>query len=663
MATGARETDRLLGRGEPGPAGAGAGRAAVAARVVLAGAVGGALWGAARSAMRNYAGAPCRGGPLALGSDCARLGVIWPAANLALAAAAWATMVAATRRAPELAAMGRGQGPGGALVSLHDNRLRVGAAACAVAVAAAGGALMVALLGGGGGGDGRWGVDPQQRVYWQSHCVFWAAAAAAAACDLAAFVRAGCATAGPLFRWPLLAALAAQAAISAAEMLLMLFSGRHASEPVGASVHACAAMAAAALSAAGFVVPLCAHRRGFYLPRADPDSPRPARDNGADSDLGAAPDVIPLEYHTSLTKEKREDIPLVESPEDAHSVVGQLVFSWVTPVLRTGTKTTIGSADLYHLGEENRPLSIWRRFAACRTPGMPLLWALGWTFAPMLGTQAALAVLNAMLEYSQPFFLQRILRAIRLYSSSAGLADPASKRMICLDAVGLLASSLLHSMSVNRVLWIGRIMSLRLQGLLVAELSSKALQRRSKSTGDAEAAADKPADGGDDSKAKASDDDSDDEKDRTADSDGRMANMLTSDLESLGHIAPYLDSVYRTPIAFCIGTWYLYNMLGVSALIGLTLTAIYYPLTKLMMKYLIKLQKKLCALDDERVTMITEVFQGIRAVKLFGWQTRFIDKVRAKRNEEISAWWRLTLLQLPIVFVRATTTSMILVAV
>ncbi|KAJ2714706.1 hypothetical protein H4R19_001586, partial [Coemansia spiralis] len=424
-------------------------------------------------------------------------------------------------------------------------------------------------------------------------------------------------------------------------------------------------MAAAALAVAALVLPLCAHRRGFYLPREDPD---PTRAAGNSDDLVVGPDVIPLEYHTSLTKEKREDIPPVTSPEDAHSMLGQLVFSWVTPVLRIGTKTTIGSADLYHLGAKNRPLSIWRRYASCRTPGMSLLWALVWTFAPQLTTQAALAVLNATLEYSQPFFLQRILRSIRLYGHPApGLAGSVSKRMICLDAAGLLVSSVLHSMSLNRVLWIGRIISLRLQGLLVAELSSKALQRRSKCVSDPEKlATTKAADS--DTKSKSNgkggdDDEDDDEKDRTANSDGRVANMLTSDLESLGHIASYLDGIYRTPIAFCIGTWYLYNMLGVSALIGLALTAMYYPLTRLMMKYLIKMQRKLCALDDERVTMVTEAFQGIRAVKLFGWQSRFIEKVRAKRNEEISAWWRLTFLQLPVVFVRSITTSLILVAV
>ncbi|KAJ1764307.1 hypothetical protein LPJ77_005646, partial [Coemansia sp. RSA 2523] len=352
--------------------------------------------------------------------------------------------------------------------------------------------------------------------------------------------------------------------------------------------------------------------------------------------------------HTPLTRVRANQIPIVVSPEQSHSIIGQLVFSWVTPVLSKGTKVTIDSSDLYHLDSSDKPLSIWRRYVSCRGSGRPLLRALGLTFAPQLCAQGMLALLNAMLAFANPFFMQRILRAIRLYNQGDSEV-PGSKRMIYLDAIGLLLSSLLHSLSSNQVLWIGRKVSLRLQSLLVAELSSKALRRRSKSSAPTE--------------KESEDAKKDDSQDTTAASDGRVANMLTSDLESVGHISSYLNEIYTLPIEFVIGSWYLYNLLGVSALIGLAITVIYYPLTKLMVKYLIKYQRQLMKLDDERVTMLTEVFYGIRAVKLFGWQSRFVAKVQAKRDEEISAWWRLMILQLPVSFVRSLTTSLILVVI
>ncbi|KAJ2887998.1 hypothetical protein IWW38_005024, partial [Coemansia aciculifera] len=74
-------------------------------------------------------------------------------------------------------------------------------------------------------------------------------------------------------------------------------------------------------------------------------------------------------------------------------------------------------------------------------------------------------------------------------------------------------------------------------------------------------------------------------------------------------------------------------------------------------------QKKLMAIEDERVTMITEMFQGIRAVKLFGWQSRFIDRVSSKRREELALYWKLMLLQLPVSFVQSITTSLMLICI
>ncbi|KAJ2339146.1 hypothetical protein GGH92_006852, partial [Coemansia sp. RSA 2673] len=61
--------------------------------------------------------------------------------------------------------------------------------------------------------------------------------------------------------------------------------------------------------------------------------------------------------------------------------------------------------------------------------------------------------------------------------------------------------------------------------------------------------------------------------------------------------------------------------------------------------------------------MITEMFQGIRAVKLFGWQSRFIERVRTKRTEELALYWKLMLLQLPVSFVQSITTSLMLICI
>ncbi|KAJ2395667.1 hypothetical protein GGI23_004218, partial [Coemansia sp. RSA 2559] len=538
-----------------------------------------------------------------------------------------------------------------ASLSFHDNRRRMATAALATAlIAAANGVVYIAAIAQSSGAE-------HQRMYWQSNTVFWIAASLVLMRDLINHARAcrlggsaqhisGCS----VFHWSVAAGALAQFGLSALlEVYYALFTGFHVSEPVGSTAHSRFVILSGVLSFVAALLPLNAHRRGFYLSLGRPQKGVDMQSEDTQI-LAAGRGVEIAEYYTSLTRMQPNQIPVVVSPEASSSLLGQLTFGWVTPVLRLATQYTINGADLYHLGAHDRPLHTWRRFTQCRKPKQPLIRALAATFAPQIIAQAVLAFVSAVLAYAGPFFLQRILLSIRLHGEGDSEGRSSAQRMIYLDAVGMLLSSILHSLSTNRVFWIGRKISLRLHGLLVAELSSKALRRRSKSSSAAK------ADGKD---AK----ETSDESDATASSDGRMANMLTSDLESVGHMSSYLNDFYTLPIGFFLGSWYLYSLLGVPALIGLTLSAIYYPLTRMMVKYHVKYQKRLMALDDERVTMITEMFQGIRAVKLFGWQARFIAKVRAKREEEISAYWRLLLFQLPVSFVRSLTTSLILVAI
>ncbi|KAJ2008050.1 hypothetical protein GGI04_001276, partial [Coemansia thaxteri] len=560
--------------------------------------------------------------------DCVRLGSAWPGVSLALACGVVGGLLlvpcggGGTGRMPLL--------PPPSLV-YKDNRARMGVVAAIVAALGTAWTAFFATH------SARLG-EPQ-RMHWQAQAVLWGAMALGLVRDAVRGSEAA-------FHWTLRVAVCAQLVLCAlAEPYFAIFAARHAAEPVLGSPHMVAALGTALASVAAALVVGCTHRRGFLEPAAT------SRARGAEP----APAHV-REYATPLTRVRAVHEPQVESPEHAASPLGALLFDWVTPLLRRGAHVTIDSGDLYALAAADRPLRVWRRFARVgraggvggegRAPRRPLVRALGATFAVALGAQALLALGSVALAYGAPFFLQRILRSIRQHGAGH-VTLQATSRAVYADAFGLLVSSLAHSLLVNRVLWMGRKVSVRVQGLLVAELSSRALRRRCKTEA-----------------PKAADDSADDEDASSAASaDGRIANMLTSDLESVGHVASYLNEIYTLPIKFVLGAWYLYTLVGVSALIGLTITVVYYPLSKLMVKYLIKYQKRLMAIEDERITMISEMFTGIRAVKLFGWQSRFIEKVKAKRFQELALYWKLMLLQLPVSFVQSITTSLMLVTI
>ncbi|KAJ2837511.1 hypothetical protein FBU31_001129, partial [Coemansia sp. 'formosensis'] len=331
-------------------------------------------------------------------------------------------------------------------------------------------------------------------------------------------------------------------------------------------------------------------------------------------------------------------VPLVESHEFNVSWYSMLAFSWVNDILRRGTARQLEATDLYHLSDIDMPTPNWHRYVRHRKPGRSLLVTVLIVFAPELILQAVLSLINSILLFSGPFFLQRILRSIEMLGGnnggSHGLTAEKSIRSAYLDAFGLLIFTLAASILYNQTMWIGHHIEFRLKGLLVAELSSKTLRRRGKGLWE-------------DNKSKDDSEKDEDEDDSAptalAAADGKIMNLLTADFSKVAEVSAYLDNVYSLPLMLFIGIWYMYLLLGVSALVGLSISVLYIPLSKVLFKYLAKVEDKLTSLSDERIAVITELLQGIKAVKLFGWESRFLDMVDERREHHLTYIWKLLL--------------------
>ncbi|KAI8324864.1 P-loop containing nucleoside triphosphate hydrolase protein [Martensiomyces pterosporus] len=351
-------------------------------------------------------------------------------------------------------------------------------------------------------------------------------------------------------------------------------------------------------------------------------------------------------------------MPLVVSPEYSASIFDFLTFSWASPLLRLGRKVTIDSGDLYHLEPKDRPLAQWRKFAQNRKKGRSLLVSLYFVFLPELLVQCLLTLLGIFLSYGEPFLMQRMMKAIQQHHNHGrreGLGSGSVDYARILDAFGLLLVGTFQTFVSNHKAWIRENVYFKLQGLFTAELSAKAL-RRCRST----AASTKPSAGeskkGESAQAK-------DGNDTTAASNGRVISILTSESRTLGGMFSTQFNTLFIPVNICIGVWYLYSLLGISALIGIAISVLQYPLNSFLVKYTRIYDRKLRSANDERVSMITEMFQGIRAIKLFGWQSKFVERVRATRERQLVTGWKLMLIKTPIGIISSLTSSLTLVVV
>ncbi|KAJ1937297.1 hypothetical protein EC988_007931, partial [Linderina pennispora] len=107
----------------------------------------------------------------------------------------------------------------------------------------------------------------------------------------------------------------------------------------------------------------------------------------------------------------------------------------------------------------------------------------------------------------------------------------------------------------------------------------------------------------------------------------------------------------------------MYQLLGISALVGMSITVVYYPLSKILFAYMTKIEEKLNAISDERITVITELLQGIKAVKLFGWESRFIEKAEQKRERQLSYQWKMVFAWVRVMAASSLAPMMVLVII
>ncbi|KAJ2557112.1 hypothetical protein EV175_001548, partial [Coemansia sp. RSA 1933] len=447
-----------------------------------------------------------------------------------------------------------------------------------------------------------------------------------------------------LFPWIVPAVVGVQFVSGLVEMYASFFTDKNLDVPIvgsHASLRSNLLVSTTVVSMILLVLFSCVQERPVFIcsdEGSDNTSTLPSGDKEYSNDDDATPLARSNEHKAN---------ELVDTSEFRSSWFDCLFFSWANDLLHKGSQRQLQYSDLYKLDEMDMPVTNWRRYLRHRKPGRSLFVAMGITFAPELSAQAVLSIVRSVLEFSGPYFLQRILRAIE-QSSDEPSSLKANYRKTYLDAVGFLLTIVAGTLVSSQTLWIGRHVGIRLRGLLVAELSAKTLRRRGKGSWN-------------DKKDGNSEDDTNG-IDTTA-ADGRVMNMLTADFYSVTQVSAYLDQLYAVPQSLIIGIWYMYHMLGASALVGLSFAVLYAPLTKIMFTKLTAIEEKLNAISDKRVSTITEVLQGIKAVKLFGWETRFLQNVDKQREHQLTYLWKVMLWWLRIGVVSSLGPMMILIII
>nr|APD26517.1 ATP-binding cassette transporter subfamily C member 4 X1 protein [Brachionus koreanus] len=126
---------------------------------------------------------------------------------------------------------------------------------------------------------------------------------------------------------------------------------------------------------------------------------------------------------------------------------------------------------------------------------------------------------------------------------------------------------------------------------------------------------------------------------------GDIINLLSTDATRIEFGMYFLPYLVTGPIQMVVVITIIYTKVGLSFLSGLLLLSLIVPAKWLILKQYNKFRTRNCRKSDERITVLTEILNSIKIIKMYCWEIPFTKRVTDLRNEELRYQTFLNLVQ------------------
>jgi len=92
---------------------------------------------------------------------------------------------------------------------------------------------------------------------------------------------------------------------------------------------------------------------------------------------------------------------------------------------------------------------------------------------------------------------------------------------------------------------------------------------------------------------------------------GEITNLMAVDASRFLDVIPFINTIWSGPFQFFLALYFLYELVGVSALAGLFVLLIMVPVNLLSTRYGKKIQAKQMKAKDGRVLLMNEIKQNL----------------------------------------------------
>ncbi|KZT57357.1 hypothetical protein CALCODRAFT_434214 [Calocera cornea HHB12733] len=124
-------------------------------------------------------------------------------------------------------------------------------------------------------------------------------------------------------------------------------------------------------------------------------------------------------------------------------------------------------------------------------------------------------------------------------------------------------------------------------------------------------------------------------KARLTHSTGQITTMISADATRMDMASGFAHNLWVSPIQILVGIALLIANLGYSALVGLGVLIIGFPLQGYLVKTIFGARRRAVMLTDQRVRLMQEILAGIRVIKLFVWESFYGRKIGEIREKEL----------------------------
>ncbi|EAR97927.3 ABC transporter C family protein (macronuclear) [Tetrahymena thermophila SB210] len=116
---------------------------------------------------------------------------------------------------------------------------------------------------------------------------------------------------------------------------------------------------------------------------------------------------------------------------------------------------------------------------------------------------------------------------------------------------------------------------------------------------------------------------------------GKLINLISGDLSSIEYMSYVIMCFTIIPFCLIFVALILYQRFHWYGILGLILMICFIPLQILVANISSKLFAQKSSLVDQRVNQTSEVIEGIRFIKMYGWECAFIKSIKSVRQLEL----------------------------